>query len=90
MNNLENNIFFYFQIPSPNEKDVPSGFQVLATKTYFTTSTYYTTLIDKSRTVTRTRTKVKVCRVQNFPYIQFSSSISFYRLSHLLLLPLVL
>ena len=31
----------------------------MATKTYFTTSTYYTTLIDKSRTVTRTRTKVK-------------------------------
>merc|ERR1712051_770478 len=41
------------------QQDVPSGFQVLATKTYFTTSTYYTTLIDKSRTVTRTRTKVK-------------------------------
>ena len=31
----------------------------MATKTYFTTSTYYTTLIDKSRTLTRTRTKVK-------------------------------
>jgi len=46
-------------IPSQNQQDVPSGFQVLATKTYFTTSTYYTTLIDKSRTVTRTRTKVK-------------------------------
>ena len=37
----------------------PSGFQVLATKTYFTTSTYYTTLIDQGDTITRTRTKVK-------------------------------
>ena len=49
-----------FQIQDQQEhQSVPSGFQVLATKTYFTTSTYYTTLIDKSRTVTRTRTKVK-------------------------------
>ena len=37
----------------------PAGFQVLATKTYFTTSTYYTTLVDQGETITRTRTRVK-------------------------------
>ena len=36
-----------------------TGVQVLATKTYYTTSTYYTTLIDKSDTVTKTRTKIR-------------------------------
>ena len=36
-----------------------TGIQVLATKTYYTTSTYYTTLIDASNTVTKTRTKIK-------------------------------
>ena len=46
------------QSQSPQDA-VPSGYQVLATKTYFTTSTYYTTLIEQSRTITRTRTKVK-------------------------------
>ena len=37
----------------------PPGYQVEATKTYFTTSTYFTTLIDKGSTLTRTRTKVR-------------------------------
>ena len=36
-----------------------NGFQVMATKTYFTTSTYFTTYIDKSRTVTKTRSSVR-------------------------------
>ncbi len=31
----------------------------LATKTYFTTATYFTTLIDGSRTLTRTRTRIR-------------------------------
>ena len=48
----------FLQSQSPQDA-VPSGYQVLATKTYFTTSTYYTTLIEQSRTITRTRTKVK-------------------------------
>ncbi len=62
--NFHNNHFCHFlslQISSSplDQSEIPSGFQVLATKTYFTTSTYFTTLIDKSRTITRTRTKVK-------------------------------
>ena len=55
-------MWFFQNVPQyeqEQQSSVPNGFQVLATKTYFTTSTYYTTLIDKSRTVTRTRTKVK-------------------------------
>jgi hypothetical protein len=32
---------------------------VLATKTNYTTLTYFTTLVDKSQTVTVTRTKIK-------------------------------
>ena len=34
-------------------------FPLLATKTYLTTSTYFTTYIDKSATLTKTRTKVR-------------------------------
>ena len=51
--------FVYLQSLQATQEAVPSGYQVLATKTYFTTSTYYTTLIEQSRTITRTRTKVK-------------------------------
>ncbi len=36
-----------------------NGFQVMATKTYFTTSTYFTTYIEKSKTVTKTRSSVR-------------------------------
>jgi hypothetical protein len=36
-----------------------NGFQVMATKTYFTTSTYFTTYIDKSKTVTKTHSSVR-------------------------------
>ena len=52
-------LLFYLQSLAAPQEAVPSGYQVLATKTYFTTSTYYTTLIEQSRTITRTRTKVK-------------------------------
>jgi hypothetical protein len=36
-----------------------TGFQVMATKTYFTTSTYFTTYIDKSKTITKTRSSIR-------------------------------
>ena len=42
-----------------NVQPEPSGVQILATKTHYTTSTYFTTLIDKSETITKTRTKIK-------------------------------
>ena len=61
--NSKDYCFFYnkfcFLIQGLNGDQETSGVQVLATKTYFTTSTYYTTLIDKSDTVTKTRTKIK-------------------------------
>ena len=44
--------------PIPSSEET-SGYQLLATKTYFTTSTYFTTYIDKSRTVTKTRSSVR-------------------------------
>ena len=47
-----------FQGVDVNQQET-AGVQILATKTYYTTSTYYTTLIDKSETVTKTRTKIK-------------------------------
>ena len=37
----------------------PSGYLLMQTKTYFTTSTFFTTYIDKSKTITKTRTNVR-------------------------------
>ena len=35
------------------------NYPIIGTKTYFTTSTYYTTYIDRSATVTKTRTNIE-------------------------------
>jgi len=47
------------QISSTPFVGPPSGFHLLATKTYFTTSTFFTTYIDKERTITKTRTNIR-------------------------------
>jgi len=54
-------------LPAPGNSQISStpivgptsGFHLMATKTYFTTSTFYTTYIDRERTVTKTRTNVR-------------------------------
>ena len=39
--------------------DYSDAYPLLQTKTYFTTSTFYTTYIDRSKTVTKTRSNIR-------------------------------